>query len=277
MTFAATVLTLYPEMFPGPLGVSLAGRALKEGAWSLDTVQIRDFATDKHRTVDDTPAGGGAGMVLKCDVLAAALDSVTQKPSPLQGGGLGGGASSSEPHPPSPSPEGEGEGPRIPVLAMTPRGKPITQARIREIAEGPGVTILCGRFEGFDERLFEARPEIEEVSLADIVLSGGETAAIAILDACIRLLPGVMGAASSGAEESFEDGLLEYPHYTRPQEWEGRTIPEVLRSGDHAKIAAWRKAQSEEMTRLRRPDLWERHTGAPVQSASGAQRETKDD
>lgn len=165
----------------------------------------------------------------------------------------------------------------VPVLAMTPRGKPITQARIREIAEGPGVTILCGRFEGFDERLFEARPEIEEVSLADIVLSGGETAAIAILDACIRLLPGVMGAASSGAEESFEDGLLEYPHYTRPQEWEGRTIPEVLRSGDHAKIAAWRKAQSEEMTRLRRPDLWERHTGAPVQSASGAQHETKDD
>ena len=159
---------------------------------------------------------------------------------------------------------------------MTPRGKPITQARIREIAEGPGVTIICGRFEGFDERLFEARPHIEEVSLADIVLSGGEPAALAILDACIRLLPGVMGAASSGTEESFEDGLLEYPHYTRPQEWEGRTIPEVLRSGDHAKIAAWRKQRSEEMTRLRRPDLWERHTGAPVQSASGAQRETKD-
>ena len=256
MTFTATVLTLYPEMFPGPLGVSLAGRALREGAWSLDTVQIRDFATDKHRTVDDTPAGGGAGMVLKCDVLAAALDSVTDKPLPVQGG--------------------EGESSPIPVLAMTPRGKPITQARIREIAEGPGVTIVCGRFEGFDERLFEARPFIEEVSLADIVLSGGETAAIAILDACIRLLPGVMGAASSGTEESFEDGLLEYPHYTRPQEWEGRTIPEVLRSGDHAKIAAWRKAMSEKMTRLRRPDLWERHTGAPVQSASGAQRETKD-
>ncbi len=251
MTFAATVLTLYPEMFPGPLGVSLAGRALREGAWSLDTVQIRDFATDKHRTVDDTPAGGGVGMVLKCDVLEA-----------------------SNTHPSIPSLKG-GEA-RVPVLAMTPRGKPITQARIREIAEGPGVTILCGRFEGFDERLFEARPEIEEVSLADIVLSGGETAAIAILDACIRLLPGVMGAASSGTEESFEDGLLEYPHYTRPQEWEGRTIPEVLRSGDHAKIAAWRKQRSEEMTRLRRPDLWERHTGAPVQSASGAQRETKD-
>ena len=252
MTFTATVLTLYPEMFPGPLGVSLAGRALREGAWSLDTVQIRDFATDKHRTVDDTPAGGGAGMVLKPDVLGAAIAS----------------------HPSIPSLKG-GEA-RVPVLAMTPRGKPITQARIREIAEGPGVTIVCGRFEGFDERLFEARPFIEEVSLADIVLSGGETAAIAILDACIRLLPGVMGAASSGTEESFEDGLLEYPHYTRPQEWEGRTIPEVLRSGDHAKIAAWRKQRSEEMTRLRRPDLWERHTDAPVQSASGAQRETKD-
>ena len=256
MTFAATVLSLYPEMFPGPLGVSLAGRALREGAWLLDTVQIRDFATDKHRTVDDTPAGGGAGMVLKCDVLAAALDSVHSSRSAHS--------------------ERADSGP-VPVLAMTPRGKPITQARIREIADGPGVTIICGRFEGFDERLFEARPEIEEVSLADIVLSGGEPAAIAILDACIRLLPGVMGAASSGAEESFEDGLLEYPHYTRPQEWEGRTIPEVLRSGDHAKIAAWRKQRSEEMTRLRRPDLWERHTGAPVQSASGAQRETKDD
>ena len=279
MTFAATVLTLYPEMFPGPLGVSLAGRALREGAWSLDTVQIRDFATDKHRTVDDTPAGGGAGMVLKCDVLAAALDSVTQKPSLLQGGGLGGGLlsdqhqpSNSMPHPPTPSPEEEGENRRIPVLAMTPRGKPITQARIREIAEGPGVTILCGRFEGFDERLFEARPFIEEVSLADMVLSGGEPAALAILDACIRLLPGVMGAASSGAEESFEDGLLEYPHYTRPQEWEGRTIPEVLRSGDHARIAAWRKAQAENDTRLRRPDLWERYSGARDQPASGARR-----
>ena len=277
MTFTATILTLYPEMFPGPLGVSLAGRALREGAWSLDTVQIRDFAKDKHRTVDDTPAGGGAGMVLKCDVLAAALDSGTSKPLPVRGG-VGEGRTAPEAsstHPPTPSLKGGGV--QVPVLAMTPRGKPITQARIREIAEGPGVTILCGRFEGFDERLFEARPEIEEVSLADIVLSGGETAAIAILDACIRLLPGVMGAASSGAEESFEDGLLEYPHYTRPQEWEGRTIPEVLRSGDHAKIAAWRKAQSEEMTRLRRPDLWERHTGAPVQSASGAQHETKDD
>jgi len=242
MTFAATVLTLYPEMFPGPLGVSLAGRALEEGAWSLETVQIRDFASDKHRTVDDTPAGGGAGMVLKVDVLAAAIDHARAL------------------HP------------ECPVLAMTPRGKPITQARIRELAAGPGVTILCGRFEGFDERIFEGR-EVEEVSLADIVLSGGEPAALAVLDACIRLLPGVMGAPSSGTEESFEEGLLEYPHYTRPVEWEGRTIPEVLRSGDHAKIAAWRKRRAEEDTRSRRPDLWERHRGARDQSASGAQRE----
>ncbi|RIV89074.1 tRNA (guanosine(37)-N1)-methyltransferase TrmD [Aurantiacibacter zhengii] len=240
MTFAATVLTLYPEMFPGPLGLSLAGRAMERGDWSCETVQIRDFATDKHRTVDDTPAGGGAGMVLKPDVLASALDSVADS---------------------------------RPVLAMTPRGKPINQARIREIAAGPGVTFICGRFEGFDERFFEARPQIEQVSLADIVLSGGEPAALAILDACIRLLPGVMGAASSGHEESFEDGLLEYPQYTRPAEWEGRTIPEVLRSGDHAKIAAWRKARAEDDTRLRRPDLWERHSGTPVQPASGEQHE----
>ena len=239
MTFAATVLTLYPEMFPGPLGVSLAGRALERGDWSCEAVQIRDFATDKHRTVDDTPAGGGAGMVLKPDVLGRALDSVSDE---------------------------------RPILAMTPRGKPIAQERIRAIATGPGVTILCGRFEGFDERLFDAYPQVEEVSLADIVLSGGETAAIAILDACIRLLPGVMGAACSGVEESFEDGLIEYPQYTRPQDWEGRTIPEVLRSGDHAKIAAWRKARAEEDTRLRRPDLWERYSGARDQPASGARR-----
>ena len=228
MTWRATLLTLYPEMFPGSLGVSLAGRALERGDWACETVQIRDFATDKHRTVDDTPAGGGAGMVLKPDILAAALDSVD-----------------------------DGR----PVLAMTPRGKPITQQRIREIASGPGVTIVCGRFEGFDERFFEARPQVEQISLADIVLSGGETAATAILDACIRLLPGVMGAPDSGHEESFEDGLLEYPQFTRPVEWEGRTIPEVLRSGDHAKIAAWRKARSEDDTRLRRPDLWDRYSG----------------
>jgi len=226
MTFAATILTLYPEMFPGPLGVSLAGRALDEGTWSLETVQIRDFAADKHRTVDDTPAGGGAGMVLRVDVLARAVDHARALHVDC------------------------------PVIALTPRGKPLTQARVRELAEGPGVILLCGRFEGFDERIFEARA-IEEVSIGDIVLSGGEPAAIMLLDACIRLLPGVMGAASSGAEESFEDGLLEYPHYTRPSEWEGRAIPEVLRSGDHAKIAAWRQARSEDDTRARRPDLWE--------------------
>ena len=243
MTFVATILTLYPEMFPGPLGVSLAGRALERGDWSCETVQIRDFAKDKHRTVDDTPAGGGAGMVLKADVLAAALDSVADE---------------------------------RPVLAMTPRGTPITQARIRDIAAGPGVAVICGRFEGFDERFFEARPQVEQVSLSDIVLSGGEPAALAILDACIRLLPGVMGAPTSGHEESFENGLLEYPQFTRPQEWEGRTIPEVLRSGDHAKIAAWRKAMSEDHTRLRRPDLWERYSDARDRPASGARQETKD-
>ncbi len=231
MTFAARILTLYPEMFPGPLGVSLAGRALGEGIWSCDPIQIRDFATDRHRTVDDTPAGGGAGMVLRCDVVGAAVDAAIAR------------------------------APGLPVLAMTPRGRPITQVRVRQLASGPGVTLLCGRFEGFDERLFEARPAIEQVSMGDIILSGGEMAALMLLDACVRLLPGVMGAASSGDEESFESGLLEYPHYTRPVEWEGRTIPEVLRSGDHAKIAAWRKQRAEEDTRLRRPDLWERHGG----------------
>ena len=246
LTFHATVLTLYPEMVPGPLGVSLAGRAMAEGKWAIDIVQIRDFAADKHRTVDDTPAGGGAGMVLRVDVLAKAIDHARE-----------GGASR-------------------PVIALTPRGKPLTQARVRELADGPGVILLCGRFEGFDERIFEGRA-VEEVSVGDIVLSGGEPAALMLLDACIRLLPGVMGAPSSGSEESFENGLLEYPHYTRPQEWEGRTIPEVLRSGDHAKIASWRKRRSEDDTRSRRPDLWERHTGARVQSASGAQREVQDD
>jgi len=245
MTFAATVLTLYPEMFPGPLGVSLAGRALAEGKWSIDAVQIRDFAIDKHRTVDDTPAGGGAGMVLRVDVLASAIDHARTL------------------HP------------DCPVIAMTPRGKPLSQARVRELAAGPGVTVLCGRFEGFDERIFEGR-DVEEVSVGDIVLSGGEPASLMLLDACIRLLPGVMGAASSGTEESFENGLLEYPHYTRPAEWEGRTIPEVLRSGDHAKIAAWREQRADEDTRLRRPDLWERHIGARVKPASGARRETKE-
>ena len=246
MTFAANILTLYPEMFPGPLGASLAGRALAERRWSCTATNIRDFATDKHKSVDDTPAGGGAGMVLRADVLAAAVDDAAA------------------------------QAPALPILAMTPRGTPITQARIRELAAGPGVTILCGRFEGFDERLFEARPQIEQVSMGDIILSGGEMGALMLLDACIRLLPGVMGASLSGDEESFENGLLEYPHYTRPYEWEGRTIPEVLRSGDHAKIAAWRKARSDIDTRLRRPDLWERHEDARVQSASGARTKTKD-
>ncbi len=239
MTFAATVVTLYPEMFPGPLGISLAGRGLREGLWSLDTVQIRDFATDKHRSVDDTPAGGGAGMVLRADVLASAIDSVARGGRPL--------------------------------LAMTPRGRPLTQDRVRDLAAGPGAIVLCGRFEGFDERIFEARG-IEEVSIGDYILSGGEMAALTLLDACIRLVPGVMGAASSGMDESFETGLLEYPQYTRPVEWEGRTIPEVLRSGDHARIEAWRRAMAETDTRLRRPDLWERHEGARVQSPSGARR-----
>jgi tRNA (guanine37-N1)-methyltransferase len=277
MTFAATILTLYPEMFPGPLGHSIAGRAMAEGKWACETVQIRDFATDKHRTVDDTPAGGGAGMVLKCDVLARALDSVTGEEE-LRSSRAKSRDGEAEPAQ-SVSTSLDTNGQRVPdrpILAMTPRGKPITQQRIRELASGPGVIILCGRFEGFDERLFDARPEIEQVSLADIVLSGGEMAALTLLDACIRLLPGVMGAPSSGTEESYENGLLEYPHYTRPQEWEGRTIPEVLRSGDHAKIAAWRKARSESDTRSRRPDLWERYRGDPVQPASGARHETKE-
>ena len=246
MAFAATVLTLYPEMFPGPLGASLAGRALEHGLWSLATVHIRDFATDKHRSVDDTPAGGGAGMVLKPDVLAAALDSVAAKDIK----------------------------PR-PMLALTPRGRPLTQARVRELAAGEGAILLCGRFEGFDERIFEARP-VEPVSIGDYVLSGGEIGAMALLDACVRLLPGVMGAPSSGEEESFEQGLLEYPQYTRPVTWEGRTIPEVLRSGDHARIAAWRHECAIRDTRLWRPDLIERHGGASQAPPSGAQqRDTK--
>src|SRR3954470_20776499 len=242
MPFRATVLTLYPDMFPGPLGVSLAGRALSEGVWSLEAHNIRDFATDKHRSVDDTPAGGGAGVGLRPGVLAAALDSVA-----------------------------DGR----PILALTPRGKPLAQGRVRELASGQGVILLCGRFEGFDERIFDARA-VEPVSIGDYVLSGGELGAMAILDACVRLLPGVMGAASSGEEESFNEGLLEYPHYTRPVTWEGRTIPEVLRSGDHAKIAAWRHERAVEDTRLWRPDLIERHGRAWRAPPSGAQRDSEE-
>ncbi|MCC7394454.1 MAG: tRNA (guanosine(37)-N1)-methyltransferase TrmD [Sphingomonadaceae bacterium] len=247
MSFAAHILTLYPEMFPGPLGASMAGRALTEGLWSCNATNIRDFATDKHRSVDDTPAGGGAGMVLRADVLARAVDHVA------------GGA------------------PDIPIIALTPRGAPLTQSRVRQFAAGPGIILLCGRFEGFDERVFEARPKIEQVSLADIILSGGEMAALTLLDACIRLLPGVMGAPDSGVDESFEGGLLEYPHYTRPVIWEGHMIPEVLRSGDHAKIAAWRQQRADEDTRLRRPDLWERHRGVRDGPASGAHDEKEEE
>jgi tRNA (guanine37-N1)-methyltransferase len=227
--FRASVLTLYPEMFPGPLGLSLAGRALG-GAWSLDTHFIRDFATDRHRTVDDTPAGGGPGMVMKADVLARAIDHA--------------------------SPEGD---PR-PRLYMSPRGRPLTQGFVRDLAAGPGAVILCGRFEGVDERLIAARG-LTEVSIGDYVLSGGELAALVLLDAVVRLLPGVMGHAESGTEESFETGLLEYPHYTRPQVFEGLTIPEILVSGDHQKIARWRRAEAERITRERRPDLWAKREG----------------
>ncbi len=219
----ASVLTIFPEMFPGPLGVSLAGKALSTGIWSLDTHDIRNAATDKHRTVDDTPAGGGPGMVMKADVLARALDTV--------------------PHD------------HRPRLLMSPRGTPLTQRRAANLAAGLGVVIVCGRFEGVDERLIKAR-KLEEVSLGDFVLSGGEPAAIALLDACVRLLPGVLGKETSIDDESFADGLLEYPQYTRPPVFEGEPIPDVLTSGDHAKVAAWRRAEAERLTRERRPDLW---------------------
>jgi tRNA (guanine37-N1)-methyltransferase len=218
----ATVLTIFPEMFPGPLGTSLAGKALAKALWALEAVDIRDHAADRHRTVDDTPAGGGPGMVMKADVLARAIDAA-----------------------------GEGR----PRLLMSPRGTPLTQRRVAELAAGPGAIIVCGRFEGVDERLIQARA-LEEVSLGDFVLSGGEIAALALIDACVRLLPGVMGKEVSGAEESFAEGLLEYPHYTRPQLFEGLPIPDVLTSGDHRKIAAWRREQAEKLTRERRPDLW---------------------
>jgi tRNA (guanine37-N1)-methyltransferase len=228
MTWRATILTLFPEMFPGPLGVSLAGKALASGLWALEARDIRDSATDRHRSVDDTPAGGGPGMVLRADVLAAAIDA----------------ADTGQTHPKD-----------RPRLLMSPRGRPLTQSRVMELASGPGPLIVCGRFEGIDQRVIEARG-LEEVSIGDYVLSGGEIAAMALIDACVRLLPGVMGKEASGADESFSAGLLEYPQYTRPQEFEGRPIPEILTSGDHAKVAAWRRAEAEALTRARRPDLW---------------------
>jgi tRNA (guanine37-N1)-methyltransferase len=226
MTWRATILTLFPEMFPGPLGVSLSGKALASGIWSLEARDIRASATDKHRSVDDTPAGGGPGMVLRADILAAAIDAAK---APAD----------------------------IPHLLMSPRGRPLTQSGVRELAAGPGALIVCGRFEGVDQRVIEAR-RLEEVSIGDYVLSGGEIAAMALIDACVRLLPGVMGKAESGTEESFSDPLLEYPQYTRPQAFEGRPIPEILMSGDHAKVAAWRRAEAEALTQARRPDLWAR-------------------
>jgi tRNA (guanine37-N1)-methyltransferase len=226
--FAADVLTLYPEMFPGPLGVSLAGRALAEGGWSLRATQIRDFATGRHRNVDDTPAGGGPGMVMRADVLARAVDAV--------------------------SPPDDGR----PRLLMTPRGAPLRQSRVRELAAGPGVVVLCGRFEGVDERLI-GRRGFEEVSIGDYVLSGGEVAALVLIDAIVRLLPGVMGNDLSGLSESFEDGLLEHAQYTKPPVFEGEAIPPVLLSGDHAKVDAWRRADAERTTAARRPDLWAAH------------------
>jgi len=228
-TWRATVLTLFPEMFPGPLGISLAGKALASGIWALETRDIRDSATDRHRSVDDTPAGGGPGMVLRADVLAAAIDAAEMNPD---------------------IPKGR------PRLLMSPRGRPLTQSRVQALAAGPGPLIVCGRFEGIDQRVIEAR-QLEEVSIGDYVLSGGEIAAMALIDACIRLLPGVMGKLASGMEESFSDGLLEYPQYTRPQTFEGQQIPEILTSGDHAKVAGWRQAEAEALTRERRPDLWD--------------------
>src|SRR5213083_1856371 len=219
----ATVLTLFPDMFPGPLGVSLAGKALSSGLWELEARDIREAATDRHRSVDDTPAGGGPGMVLRADVLAAAIDAADA-------------------------------GQNRPRLLMSPRGRPLTQSQVKQLAAGPGPLVVCGRFEGIDQRVIEARG-LEEVSIGDYVLSGGELAAMALIDACVRLLPGVMGKQASGADESFSDGLLEYPQYTRPQEFEGRPIPEILLSGDHARVAAWRRAEAVALTRARRPDL----------------------
>ncbi len=226
MTWAATVLTVQPEMFPGPLGVSLSGKALAEKRWSLEMVDIRKFATTRYGSVDDTPAGGGPGMVMRADILAAAIDSIARDGRPL--------------------------------ILLSPRGKPLTQARARELASGPGAILICGRFEGVDQRVIDARA-LEEISIGDYVLSGGEIAAMTLIDAVVRLLPGVVGAEASLDEESFENGLLEYPQFTRPQTWEGREIPAVLSSGHHKKIAEWRRTQSLELTKSRRPDLWELH------------------
>jgi tRNA (guanine37-N1)-methyltransferase len=226
----ATILTLFPEMFPGPLGLSLAGKALATGLWSLEAHDIRAQANDKHGTVDDTPAGGGPGMVMKADVLARAIDATA--------------------------------GDNRPRLLMSARGTPLTQARVATLAEGEGAVIVCGRFEGVDERVIEAR-QLEEVSIGDYVLSGGEIAALALLDACVRLIPGVMGKEASGTEESFAEGLLEYPHYTRPALFEGQSIPEVLTGGDHGRVRAWRRAEAERLTKIRRPDLWAAYQNRP--------------
>ena len=238
MTWHATVLTIFPEMLPGPLAYSLAGKALGAGIWQLETVDIRDFARDKHRSVDDAPFGGGPGMVLRPDVLDAAI------------GGAGGDG---------------------PLILLSPRGRPLDQDRVRALAGMPGVRLICGRFEGVDERVLEAR-SVEEVSLGDFVLSGGEPAAIALIDACVRVLPGVVGCAETLAEESFAEGLLEYPHYTRPQLWQGRAVPDVLVSGDHQRVRAWRRAEAERLTRERRPDLWRRHV---AQTAAMRQEEER--
>jgi tRNA (guanine37-N1)-methyltransferase len=234
----ATVLTIFPEMLPGPLAYSLAGKAMNNGVWALDTVDIRDFATDKHRSVDDAPFGGGPGMVLRPDVLDRAIAGA---------GGMG------------------------PLINLSPRGKPLTQARVRGLAAGPGVRLICSRFEGVDERVLEENA-VEDLSLGDFVLSGGEPAAIALIDACVRLLPGVVGAAETLNEESFTQGLLEYPHYTRPQEWHGRIVPDTLVSGDHGRVRAWRRAQAELLTRERRPDLWERYCAAESEKAGSGRR-----
>jgi tRNA (guanine37-N1)-methyltransferase len=224
-------------MFPGPLGLSLAGQALGAGIWGLETVDIREFARDKHQTVDDAPFGGGPGMVMRPDVIDAAIEGVV-----------------------------EDSGPATPLIYLTPRGRLLTQARVGELARGPGMVLLCGRYEGVDQRVLDAR-RVEEISLGDFVLSGGEPAATALIDACVRLLPGVVGSATSLTEESFERGLLEYPHYTRPQVWQGRAVPEVLISGHHEKIGAWRRDQAETATRERRPELWSRYTAAENENA----------